>query len=89
MCWIAPTVQFRGATWPVGTPAHTWQAVAANGEFGLRGVTFAAKVMAGTVYDLLADPSILDDARVEHEEATGGRGYESPVPEDAEVPAGG
>ena len=88
VCWIAPTVQFRGATWPVGTPAHTWQAVAANGEFGLRGVTFAAKVMAGTVYDLLADPSILDDARVEHQEATGGRGYESPVPEDAEVPAG-
>jgi len=86
VCWNAPTVQFRGAAWPVGTPAHTWQAVAANGDIGERGVVFAAKVFAGTVYDLLTDPSILAEAADEHAETTGGRDYECAVPDEVSPP---
>ena len=28
--WKAPTVEFNTATWVLGTPAHSWQAVAQN-----------------------------------------------------------
>lgn len=86
VCAVTPTVQFRGAAWPVGTPPHTWQAVAASGGFGTRAVVFAAKVAAGTVYDLLESPSILADAAAEHEAATGNSEHESPVPEDVDSP---
>ena len=84
VCWNAPTVQFKGAAYPVGIPSHSWQAVAANGELGTRALTFAAKVFAGTAYDLFTEPSILEAAREEFAEVTDGRPYESPLPEDAD-----
>ena len=84
--WITPTGQFRAATWAVGTPAHSWQAVAANGDFGKKGAVYAAKVLGGTAYRLLADPSILERARSEFESATAERSYETPLPPDAEPP---
>ena len=30
--WVVPTIGFRTATWVPGTPAHSWQAVAAGGR---------------------------------------------------------
>jgi aminobenzoyl-glutamate utilization protein B len=77
--WITPTAQFTAASWPVGTPPHTWQAVAANGGFGLKSVIFAAKVFAGTAYDLLTDPTMVDNARREFNTATDDRAYETPL----------
>ena len=84
--WLTPTAQFRGATWPVGTPGHSWQAVAANGDFGREGMLFAAKVLAATAADLLSDGDLLAAARSEFESATEGAGYESPLPPGAEPP---
>jgi aminobenzoyl-glutamate utilization protein B len=85
--WITPTAQFRAATWPVGTPGHTWQAVAANGDFGLKGIVFAAKVLAGATYDLMANRETLAAAREEFEADVGEGNYESPLPEDTEPPS--
>jgi aminobenzoyl-glutamate utilization protein B len=85
--WITPTGQFRGATWPVGTPGHSWQVVAANGDFGQKGVTFAAKVLAGTAYDLLADEGLIDAARNEFNDEIGADAYETPLPPEVEPPA--
>ncbi|ADD07586.1 M20 family amidohydrolase (homolog to p-aminobenzoyl-glutamate hydrolase subunit B) (plasmid) [Natrialba magadii ATCC 43099] len=84
--WIVPTGQFRAATWPVGAPGHSWQVVAANGDFGKEGVAFAAKVLAGTTYDLLADESTLEAAHDEFETEIGTDAYETPLPADAEPP---
>ncbi|ESP87468.1 amidohydrolase [Candidatus Halobonum tyrrellensis] len=84
--YITPTGQFRGATWPVGTPGHSWQVVAANGDFGLKGVAFAAKVLAGATYDLLADPDRVAAANEEFDAEVGRDAYETPLPEDAEPP---
>jgi aminobenzoyl-glutamate utilization protein B len=85
--WITPTGQFWAATWPVGAPGHTWPVVAANGSFGKKGAVYAAKVLAATAYDLFADGETLRRAKAEHEEARGGRRYESPLPPDATPPA--
>jgi len=80
---IAPTGQFTAATWPLGTPLHTWQAVAANGDFGVEGMLYAAKVVGETAVRLLDDPETLDRAHEEHEQLPA---YESPLPADAEPP---
>ncbi|MFC6723346.1 amidohydrolase [Halobium palmae] len=84
--WITPVAQFWGACWAVGTPSHSWQAVAANGDFGAKAAIYAAKVLGSTAYDLFDDPSILEAAATELEE-TRPHEYESPLPESAEPPA--
>ena len=84
--WITPTGQFRAATWPVGAPGHSWQVVAANGDFAQRGIAFAAKVMAGAAVDLLADEEMLAAARDEFETVIGAGAYDTPLPTTAEPP---
>jgi aminobenzoyl-glutamate utilization protein B len=84
--YLAPMAQFYAATWPVGTPAHSWQAVAASGDLALAAVPYVARVLAGATYDLMADPALVRAAREEFESATAGRPYECPLPPDAEPP---
>jgi aminobenzoyl-glutamate utilization protein B len=84
--YVTPVAQFWAAAWPVGTPSHTWQVVAANGDFASKTAVYAAKVLAGSVYDLLDDPALLREATEEFEAATGGDPYETPLPEGTEPP---
>ncbi len=70
--WNVPTAGFRTATWVPGTPAHSWQAVAAGGmSIGHKGMMLAAKVLAVTAADLLQDPARLREAREELERRRG------------------
>ncbi len=84
--WITPTAQFRAATWAVGTPGHTWQATAANGDFGKKGAIYAAKVLSGTAYELLENPDIVAEATDEFDGVTGEQSYETPLPPGTEPP---
>ena len=84
--WIVPTAQFRAATWPIGAPGHGWQVVAANGDFAVKGAVFAAKVLGGTVADLLADAETVERANREFAAATADDPYECPLPADVEPP---
>lgn len=80
--YITPFAQVTAATWPVGTAAHTWLATASSGSgIGLNAMIFAAKTMAGTVYDLLKDNSLVEEANVEFKKALGGFTYVSPYEE--------
>jgi aminobenzoyl-glutamate utilization protein B len=64
--WNVPTVGFSTATWVPGTPAHSWQAVAAGGtSAGHKGMALAAKLLASTARDLYEDPALIRQA---HEE---------------------
>ncbi len=70
--WVVPTAQFRTATWVPGTPAHSWQAIAAGGTtIGLKGMHIAAQVLARTVTDLFSDPSHIEAALDELDAARG------------------
>lgn len=70
--WVVPTIGFRAATWVPGTPAHSWQAVAAGGtNIGLRGMENAAKVLALTAAQLYSDPQLVAAARREFESRRG------------------
>ena len=58
--WRVPTVQLGAATWVPGTPAHSWQAVAAGGtSIGTKGMIVAAKTMALTAAELFQSPATI------------------------------
>ena len=70
--WIVPMISMSAATWPPGTPGHSWQAVAAGGTtIGVKGMTVAAKTMTLTVVDIFKDPSVIDGAKAELEKRRG------------------
>jgi aminobenzoyl-glutamate utilization protein B len=85
--WQAPTVEFSTATWVLGTPAHSWQAVAQSGVgVGHTSLIFAAKVMAATAIDLLTNSDALTRAKEEHSRRIGNKKYKSPIPADHKPP---
>ncbi|NBB21627.1 amidohydrolase [Runella sp. CRIBMP] len=70
--WNVPTVGLRTATWVPGTPAHSWQAVAAGGmSIGRKGMMVAAKTLAMTAIDLFQNEKTIADAKAEFEKRRG------------------
>ena len=70
--FAVPTVGMGAATWVPGTPAHSWQAVAAGGtSIGHKGMIIAAKTLAMTTVDLLQDPELVARAQSEFQERRG------------------
>lgn len=64
--FAVPTVGLSTATWVPGTPAHSWQAVAAGGtSIGKKGMMVAAKTLALSAIDLFQDPAMIEEARKE------------------------
>jgi aminobenzoyl-glutamate utilization protein B len=84
---IVPTVQAWGACWAVGTPFHTWQAVAqGQSPHAHKGMVQAAKVMAATALDGFRDPELLARAKAELVKRRGGQPYSCPIPPDVVAP---
>lgn len=84
--WVVPTTGLSTATWVPGTPAHSWQAVAAGGmSIGRKGMLLAAKVLAATGWDLLQNPEVLQAAKAELEKRRQGQHYE-PMLEPGQQP---
>ncbi len=70
--WVVPTVGIGTATWVPGTPAHSWQAIAAGGmSIGEKGMIVAAKTLAMTAVDLFSDADLRDAAKAEYRERVG------------------
>ncbi|WP_338662312.1 M20 family metallopeptidase [Pararoseomonas sp. SCSIO 73927] len=85
--WAVPTVQARGATCAIGTPFHSWQLTAqGKSSYAHKGMVHVAKVMAGTAVDAIRDPALVEKAKAEFRERTGGKPYESPLPKDLAPP---
>ncbi len=78
--WIMPMSLFLTATWPLGVPAHSWQATSSSGSsIGLKGMIYAAEIFSGMMYDLLNDSSLVEDAKAEFNKRTEKRKYVSPL----------
>jgi aminobenzoyl-glutamate utilization protein B len=79
-----PLSELNVATRPLGTAAHHWAQTACSAHpIGQKGMIVAAKVLAASAVDLLADPALVKTARDEFQTATGGKPYVSPLPPDA------
>lgn len=78
--WLMPMNLFLTATWPLGVPAHSWQATSSSGSsMGLKGMLYAAEIFSGMIYDLLNDPKLVEEAKAEFNKRTENRKYVSPL----------
>lgn len=85
--WACPTTEVLVATHAIGTPAHSWQ-ITAQGKSPAahKGMTHAAKAMAGLAVRLLSDPALLAAARAEHAQRLARTPYQCPLPADLAAP---
>ena len=85
--WVVPNSGLSTATWVPGTPAHSWQAVAAGGtSIGHKGMVNAAKTLAMTVHDLMTQPPLVTAARAEFEKKRGAGFTYAPLIGDRKPP---
>ncbi|MBD8027439.1 amidohydrolase [Ureibacillus sp. Re31] len=85
--WITPVGQVMTTCAPVGVQAHSWQATAVYGSsIGYKGMHLAAKTMALSLYDLLTNQELIDQARQEFFVETGGKKYVPGIPEEVKPP---
>lgn len=81
--WVCPLSQFGSAVWPVGTAAHSWQAVACGkSDFAHKGTLFAGQVIAATAIDVYENPIVLVEAWKQFKEKTNGLPYNCPIPKE-------
>ena len=81
--WLTPTAQLHAATWPAGVPGHSWQVVACGkSSMAHKGMLFAGKALAGTAFDLLSGPELLEQAAAEFRDRSK-EGYVCPIEPDA------
>lgn len=70
--FTVPTVGMGTATWVPGTPAHSWQAVAAGGtSIGKKGMMVAAKTLTMTAIELFENQDLVSKAKAEFLERRG------------------
>jgi len=70
--WTVPNSTLSTATWVPGTPAHSWQAIAAGGTtIGPKGMMVAAKTLALTAVDLFTSPEKVAAIQAEFAERRG------------------
>ena len=81
--WLAPLAGMWSTCHAPETPIHSWRATQQYGmEIGEKGMTTAAKTIATTAIEILADPELLREIRAEFEEKTRGFTYDPLVPKD-------
>lgn len=77
--WLTPTAQFTTATWVSGSPGHSWQNVSiGRTSIAHKGMLQAAKILAGTAWDLMTNPALLAKAKEEFA-VSAAEGYDCPI----------
>jgi aminobenzoyl-glutamate utilization protein B len=81
--WVVPNGHLHTATFPPGVPPHTWQSTAAAGSsIGRKGMAVAAKGLALTALDLIADPALVQAVKSDWDARMKTAGYRSLFPAD-------
>ncbi|WP_027626530.1 amidohydrolase [Clostridium lundense] len=84
--WNVPTTWFSGACFALGTPAHSWLAVAqGKSKIAHDGMTAAATVMARCAIDILNEPEIVLQAKRDFEKALDKKTYKSIIPKETKA----
>jgi len=85
--WNVPTVQFTTATYPSGTPAHSWQSAACAGtSIGRKGMVVAARTLALSAVDLLEHPNAIDAAKTDFAKRRAGREWTTNIKAGSKPP---
>ena len=81
--WVCPVTQCGTSTWPIGTAAHSWQAVACGkSDFAHKGMLYAGQIIAATAIDLSENPSVIETAWAQLNAKRGNAGYRCPIPKE-------
>ena len=81
--WVCPVTQCGTSTWPIGTAAHSWQAVACGkSDFAHKGMLYAGQIIAATAIDLSENPSVIETAWAQLDAKRGNVGYRCPIPKE-------
>ena len=79
--WICPLAQLSAATWCLGTPGHSWQAVTQGKRAAAKeAMRYAGIIMGETLISLIEKPELLKKAKEEFRGRIGS-GYVAPIPE--------
>lgn len=79
--WITPTVQCTTACFVFDSSPHSWQWVTLGAtSIAHKGMLHAGKVIAATAVEVLQNPELIDEAKVELKERLQGKEYTSPIP---------
>jgi aminobenzoyl-glutamate utilization protein B len=85
--WNVPCGRMTAACNVKGSPGHSWQVVSCTGsQAAFKGMTVAAKVLAGAGVDLLHKPKWIERAQEDFVEKLAGRTYECGVPDSLPPP---
>ena len=80
--WIVPEISISVTTAPKGTPWHSWVVVACGGmSIGHKGMIFASKALALTMYDLFTNEAVRKEMRKEFELKRGNYQYKAILPD--------
>jgi len=70
--YVVPTVGFAVATWPQGTPPHSWASAGGSGStMGVKGAVVAAHVLAASAVQLMLSPDLIARAKAELKQKQG------------------
>ena len=87
--WFAPYATIWVTAGPAGTGWHNWTTVACTGtDIGFKALNSAAKIIAASALDVIAEPAIIDKAKAELAEKLTEREYIKLLPDDAVPPVG-
>lgn len=76
-----PAEEGGSGAWPVGTAAHSWQAVSCGkSDFAHKGMLYAGQIIAATAIDVCNNPEIIETACKQLKEKTGNHPYHCPIP---------
>jgi aminobenzoyl-glutamate utilization protein B len=79
---VVPTGQFIATAQALGTPGHSWQAVAQHGmSIGHKGMLYAGKVLAAAAVEFMQKPELVEQARQDFLRRTKGKPYQSLIPD--------
>jgi aminobenzoyl-glutamate utilization protein B len=85
--WHVPTSGIDTVCFPVGSPGHSWQNVAAIGSpIGHKGMLVAAKVLALSALELLQDEKALQEAKKDFDARMKDRKYTTRIPKGQKAP---
>ena len=85
--WAVPTGCVYTTCYTYGAPGHSWQVVACSGmSIGEKGMMVAARTLACTAVELLADPDLVEAAKAEFLERKAGEEIVPLIPEGQKPP---
>jgi aminobenzoyl-glutamate utilization protein B len=80
--WIVPQISLSVTTAPEGTPWHSWAVVACGGmSIGHKSISYAAKALSLTMYDLFTNEKLRKEIRDEFEKKRGSYQYKAILPD--------